>query len=329
MKERMQAPWYSLLHDSFFIDLHLSESMKQPRCLVFYQFMEVSVSNILNNLVMVNRDEGDYKFREIPLMGFNSDELQVCRRFLIVGSCNGFLCLSVGINFVPPVSIIPSQENFHNKYKVVGISENFGEIITVGESRRRKKDLPRTFRVSNSRYPLFLDGIIYWFIERNVGDEYEILALDIGSEKFWTIKCPCPRENGCRRSLIEMDGSLAIIDYDHKFVEKNRYKARSMDVWLVEGSKTMGFSFNVSTYDMSGLHLHYAVCRDLLVMAKVDRDTFLVALFDVDKVPTVYSIILFSPVKQYLSILGTWTTRYMQTHWMVPTLKSLKAAIDT
>ncbi|KAJ4961842.1 hypothetical protein NE237_021752 [Protea cynaroides] len=340
--------WYNLGYDSYFIHLHQSKSMKQPPRLVFDRFKENS--DIASNLVMVNREEGDYKFREIPLMGFNSDELQVGRRFEIVGSCNGFLCLTFGINFSPSclynpitreVMMLPQTDvalrgipllnygfgfdSFHNKYKVVGVFKTFGEILTVGESRWRKLEFPRTVIENDDprSRSLFLDGIIFWFIE---GYEYEILALDIESEKFWTINCPPPKENNYRGNLIEIDGFLAIIDYEYVWPSESKF--RSMDVWLVKGSKTIGFSFSVTTYDMSGLH--YATARgEVLVMAKLDRDTFLLAS-ELDEGIHINrcSIFLYSPVKQYLSVLGIWESD-LQTHWMVPTLKSLMAAIDT
>ncbi|KAJ4951308.1 hypothetical protein NE237_028140 [Protea cynaroides] len=216
--------------------------------------------------------EGDHcKTRQIPL-GFETIEK---RLFDIVGSCNGFICLLSRTRTDPiyiynpvteeaillPISHLKNSpltttsvgfgfDRLSNKYKLVRLHEippmfvedyknyeRFAQIITVGANTYwRKLDFPKSFRFYYGVCLVFLDGILYWLV-------YEvpfspccgnIVAVDIENEKYWTIECPPLRYSSRKRkSLIHMDGSLAIIDYS--------------------SNKTMGFSFNLTTYDMSGL----------------------------------------------------------------------------
>ncbi|KAJ4952455.1 hypothetical protein NE237_029287 [Protea cynaroides] len=309
--------------------------------------------------------EGDNcKIRQIPL-GF--EPIDHCL-FDIVGSCNGFICLS-SQGYTGPIFIynpiteeaillpcprLKFSPNYHigrvgfgfdrlsNKYKVVRVHpippnaegedyKNFAEIITVGANACwRKLDFPRSFQFYG-RHPVFLDGILYWLVHGPYPPCCEnIVALDIEGEKHWTIECPPPRHHSKKRnSLIHMDGSL------------------SMDIWLLQGSKTMGFSFNLTTYDVSGLVYPHPTNNmsglytrqywgQFLVLAKIGHDTFLLELLSRSKIVMRekyqydYSIVLYSCTKQQcLSVQGTWNNSRLQRHWMVPTLKSLNAEIDT
>ncbi|XP_042499681.1 F-box/kelch-repeat protein At3g06240-like [Macadamia integrifolia] len=238
-------------------------------------------------------------------------------------------------------------DSLSNKYKVVRIyklsdvmydySDNqdvrYCEIITVGDSSWRKLDLPRTIQDQyDYGYHLYqydtnsviLDGTIYWIIKKyflDSSDDCEyILALDIDSEKFWTIDCNPPREYKQRESLIHMDGSIAIIDYAYT-------SPWSADIWLLKGSKSMGFSFTLITYDMSGLGL---LGDYFSVLSKHGHDTFLLRLWKWKFVEgnqrLESTLLLYSPVKKQYSFVqaGHWKAdmlvdRLLET-WMVPTL---------
>ncbi|KAJ4977693.1 hypothetical protein NE237_008473 [Protea cynaroides] len=205
--------------------------------------------------------------------------------------------------------------------------KGFCEIITVGESSWRELDCPRTLRENQEIYgshnsnPVFLDGTLYWLIDNSSRfKKIDILALDMDVEKFWSIKCPRLKEFRKRRSLLVVDGSLAIIDYH----------------------KTMGFSFNLTTYDMSGLRLHLDHWGDFSVIAKLSHDTFLLQVqtmswivkesWIVKKLRTVkkfqYSIVLYSPTRQQCSFIHGKLNEFLRPCWMVPTFKSLKATVD-
>ncbi|KAJ4950667.1 hypothetical protein NE237_027499 [Protea cynaroides] len=366
--------WYNWGYDASFIDLHMSKSIHQPSHLVLAVKSETSNSN-KSSLLMIN-GEGDHcKTRQIPL-GFETMEN---RLFDIVGSCNGFICLSSRPHSGPiyihnPITeeaiLLPRShlknspltttsigfgfDRLSNKYKVVRVHEippmfledyknyeRFAEVITVGANACwRKLDFPRSFRFYYGVRPVFLDGIIYWLVHEKPSSPCcgNIVAVDIESEKHWTIECPPLRYSSRKRkSLIHMDGSLAIIDYSSK----------SMDIWLLEGSKTMGFSFNLTTYDMSGLiypqhiydlpvlHMIYQQRFEFLVKAKIGHDTFLLELLlGSSKMRNNhlcdFSIVLYSCIKQQcLSVQGTWKNKRLRRHWMVPTLKSLNAEIDS
>ncbi|KAJ4958414.1 hypothetical protein NE237_025525 [Protea cynaroides] len=234
-----------------------------------------------------------------------------------------------------------------NKYKVVrvyyenhqaysdGEVRGFSEIITVGETTWRKLDSPEEFRKTRLLYgsysnPVFLDGTLYWLTNNYSwlcsGKKVDILALDMDSEKFWSIEdCPSPRQFRNRRSLIIVDGSLAIIDY-HSYYDYNPDSLCSMEIWLLKGSKTMGFSFNSTTYDMSGLLHPQNKWEDFFVIAKLDHDTFLLRMDLLEK--NEYSIVLYSPERKQYSSVHESSNKIFQHCWMMPTLRSLKAAID-
>ncbi|XP_042500549.1 F-box protein At5g49610-like isoform X1 [Macadamia integrifolia] len=209
------------------------------------------------------------------------------------------------------------------------------EIITVGEeSSWRKLEFPNMsvqdqhvcgrdlygyILEQYETHPVLLDGTLYWLIENHNFDsdngEY-ILALDIDSEKFWTIDCcPPPRKCRERRSLIQMDGSLAIVDYAFTY----RLSIWSMDIWLLKGSKTMGFSFTLTTYDMERWGARFSV------MAKYGQDAFLLRVWKFMKPGVETSLLLYSPLKKQkvLYVQETWKSERLLGNWIVPTLKSL------
>ncbi|KAJ4965778.1 hypothetical protein NE237_017627 [Protea cynaroides] len=324
--------------------------------------------NKKSSLLMMNVEGDHCKTRQIPL-GFQLFERLL---FDIVGSCNGFLCLCLPLpvyncpiylynpitkeaTLLPRSHLTPSLsrtvglsttvgfgfDRLDNKYKVVRVHEipyiesddegedckkfnTLSEIITVDANAFwRKLDFPRAVRTYKGVHPVFLDGILYWLCDN-------ILALDIHSEKHWTIECPPLKHSSTKRkSLIHIDGSLAIIDY-------NYHSPMSIDIWLLKGSKTMGFSFSLTTYDMSRVLYPQAGSGDFLVIAKLSHDTFLLELRSdqpilMNRSNQVhdYSIVLYSSItQQYLSVQGTWKKSMFQRHWMVPTLKSLNAEID-
>ncbi|XP_042487868.1 F-box protein At5g18160-like [Macadamia integrifolia] len=243
--------------------------------------------------------------------------------------------------FIPPKNSSTKIQNsvgfgigsLSKKYKVIVVYELFGydwskiirysEIITVGESSWRKLDFPTLSYDQLLTDPVLLDGTLYRLIV--IDDDYYnqyVLALDIDSEKFWTIDCcplPIRRESIRRRYLVPMDGSLALID---NYACTNPWR---MDIWLLEGSKTMGFSFTLTTYDMSEL-----VCwgNFFTVMGKHSHDTFLLNVSRVeDGNPTMKSsVILYSPTKkqQYFCVQGElYESDLFLKSWMVPSLKSL------
>ncbi|XP_042500550.1 putative F-box protein At1g60370 isoform X2 [Macadamia integrifolia] len=344
--------WSTFRYDSYFNDLHLTKSIiLRPPTLVLGS--DEKMSSLL--MLSPNEEGGDWEARQIPI---DFELLGSC-----FGSCNGILCIAARegldpiflcnpftreemmlprslLGFPPSYSSLETRVGFgfdrlSNKYKVVRVyyydtgdedeyKEKVGycEIITVGESSWRKLEFPTFPKDHYVRHPELLDGTLYWFISN--GDfELEnsdfIIVLDIGNEKFWNINCPPPRESiefPIRESLIHMDGSLAIVDYDNTH-------SWSIDIWLLEGNKTKGFSFNLTTYDMSEVGC-WGI--EFSVMAKYDHDTFLIMVskgFD----DVEYSLRLFSPIekKQYLCIqLGFSKSDILLQNWMVPTLKSLK-----
>ncbi|KAJ4960751.1 hypothetical protein NE237_020661 [Protea cynaroides] len=197
---------------------------------------------------MVNGEEGD---RKIPLMGFDQDDN------IIVGSCNGFLCIANRFKVSPiylcnpifsgdNIMMLPKSHRALGTRCLIAIWKRYGEIMTVGESLWIKLVFPRKIEYSE---PLFLDGILYWLIFQNL------------------------------RSLIHdrFSGSLAIVDIEVFEGES----IKSMDIWSVQDSKTMGFSFNLTTYDLS--RLRYPLHKDggylcFLVLAKVGLDSLLMQL---------------------------------------------------
>ncbi|KAJ4953115.1 hypothetical protein NE237_029947 [Protea cynaroides] len=330
--------WYNWGYDASFIDLHLSKSIQQPPHLVLALKPEKSYTK-LSSLLMMNgmNGEGDNcKIRQISL-GFVpiKDGL-----FDIVGSCNGFICLSRrpyrgSIFIYNPITVegilLPYprprySDNYRisrvgfgfdrlsNKYKVVRVHQmppyaeeedykNFAEIITVdANSYWRKLDFPRSFRFLGG-HPLFLDGILYWLVHLpNPSCCENIVAVDIESEKHWIIECPPPRHHSRKRnSLIHMDG----------------------------------INLSQPTYNMSGEYAQQD-WEQFFVMAKIGHDTFLLELLSGSKIvmrkKCVYnsSIVLYSCIKQQcLSVQGTWNNSSVERHWMVPSLKSLNDEIDS
>ncbi|KAJ4982447.1 hypothetical protein NE237_033284 [Protea cynaroides] len=254
----------------------------------------------------------------------------------------------------PKLNLAPSYgfgwDSLSNNYKVVRlhyevdvnsskIIKGFCEVITVGEDHWRRLDFPTiTDSYGSDSNPVLLDGTLYWLSDHPwcPPDQAHILAFDIDSENFWTMDCCppcricCERDLVHRRSLIIMDGSLAIIDHQSDYC-----CPRFMDIWLVNGSKTMGFSLSLTTYDMSGL-LPYLRnqygCGQFFVIAKVGHDKFLLHLRTEKQIykGLQCSIFLYSPERKlYSAIHGSWSTEYVLEYcWMVPTLKSLKAMID-
>ncbi|KAJ4958722.1 hypothetical protein NE237_025833 [Protea cynaroides] len=159
----------------------------------------------------------------------------------IVGSCNGFLYISSCCWLsppspfqAPPPGTISSSVGFgfdrlSNKYKVVRVTEipderedrkkfnSYAEIITVGANAYwRKLD--------------FQDQ--YDFTMEYIRCE-NFFAVDMDSEKHWTIECPSRHSPRKRSSLIHMDGSVSIIDYNYN-------SPKSTDIWLLKGNKTTG-----------------------------------------------------------------------------------------
>ncbi|XP_042499675.1 putative F-box protein At3g20705 [Macadamia integrifolia] len=346
--------WSTFRYDSYFINLHFTQSMMHPpTTLVLRPSLLISPNDNLtrmSSLLMVSPDGeagGEWKARCIP-MGF-----ELSGSYLdIVGSCNGILCIASveGANgqiclfnpitrqrfmlpkshlFLPPTNSRPMNiigfgvDSLTMKYKVIRVSElpnkdfRCCEIITVGESSWRK--LEGFPRLPQNRYmtdTVFLNGTFYWpthYLDHPYGDY--ILGIDVDTEKSWTIDDCCPQSRVAivRRSLIQIDGSLAIIDY-HKY-------SMAVDVWLIKGGKTMGFSFTLTTYDMSGIY-HWG--RIYSVMAKYGDDIFLLNILRYVKGKPQISLLLYSPVKkqQYLYVEGgLWNLRL--GNWMVPSLKAL------
>ncbi|KAJ4959956.1 hypothetical protein NE237_019866 [Protea cynaroides] len=296
--------WSILGHDSTFIDLHFSKSIQRTPRVVLSTLPRARRNRIPHSLppwlLMVNGEEGD---RKIPLMGLGFDDddeklLRSDRDNIIVGFCNGFLCIANGKQGSPiylcdlifrrdsmilPKSQLPAPikshnsficrgvrrsfkfgfgfDSFQNKYKVVRVWEMHGEIITVGESAWRKLDFPRYVYSC----PLHLDGILYWYPIRDPYDDFDsILALDLKSEKFWSIKSPPLRSTCYTRNLIgSLDGSLFII-------ECCSGNDKCMDVWLLEGSKMMGAGFRLKSNNSEIRKTVYQI-HCARTMLKMDR----------------------------------------------------------
>ncbi|XP_042502785.1 F-box protein At5g49610-like [Macadamia integrifolia] len=318
----------------------------------------------MSSQLMLSAEEGEggdwRKATHIPIGDF---ELLKREYIDIVGSCNGFLCIAPRKGlvhiclynpitretmklpkshlFIPPKNSSTEIQNsfgfgigsLSKKYKVIVVYDlfrydcskiiSYSEIITVGESSWRKLDFPTLSYHQLLADPVLLDGTLYRLIASD-DDHFNqyVLALDIDSEKFWTIDCcplPIRRESIRRRYLVPMDGSLALID---NYACTNPWR---MDIWLLEGSKTMGFSFTLTTYDMSEL----VRWGDFFtVMGKHGYDTFLLNVSRVeDGSPTMKSsVILYPPRKkqQYFCVQGgLYESDLFLKSWMVPSLKSL------
>ncbi|XP_042477519.1 putative F-box protein At1g47790 [Macadamia integrifolia] len=354
--------WSTFPYDSYFIDLHFNKSMMHHRPPTLVLTTSSSLfHNKVSSQLMVSAEEGEggdwMKATHIPMGDF---ELLEGEYIDIVGSCNGFLCIVpweglVHICLYNPITretmklpkshlVLPPTNSstkivkafgfgfgsLSKKYKVIVVYDlldckiiRYSEIITVGESSWRKLDVPTLSYDQLLADPVLLDGTLYWLIIID-NDDYSrcVLALDIDSEKFWTIDCcplPIRRESIQRRYLVPMDGSLALIDY---YAYTNPWR---LDIWLLEGSKTMGFSFTLTTYDMSEL----VRWGDLFtVIGKHGHDTFLLNVCRIENWdPTLRSFILYSPTKkqQYFCVQGGLYESDLELRsWMVPSLKSLR-----
>ncbi|XP_042480671.1 putative F-box protein At1g32420 [Macadamia integrifolia] len=357
--------WFSFRHDSEFIKLHFTKSMIHPPSGLLLHPLRTP-NNETSSLLIVTPDVGVWNAKHISI---NLDLTQ--EKLLIVGSCNGFLCLTTGradtiwlCNPITKQSMeLPTSQGYNpitkkmmemklftyttnpssndiitstvgfgfdslsNEYKVVRLSLNknrdvtYCEIITVGaeNSSWRFLDFPESLRYLHQTDPVLLDGTLYWLIENSSLRHEYILAFDIHSEKFWIIDQYPLQEYGERLSLIQIDGSLGLIDcYSEALV-----------IWLIKGSKSMGFSFTLlTTYDISGV-----ICLDdhYTFVANFGRDTFLLSVLKgvfAQKIPVDIesSLVVYSPVvkKQNLSVqVGPWKSKCLQGHWIAPTFKSL------
>ncbi|XP_042502764.1 F-box protein At5g65850-like [Macadamia integrifolia] len=358
--------WSTFPCDSYFIDLHFTKSMMhhRPPTLVLTTSLLPPIEYKMSSQLMVCAEEGEggdwRKATHIPIGDFELVKGEVID---IVGSCNGFLCIAPRKGlvhiclynpitretmklpkshlFIPPKNSSTRIRNsfgfgigsLSKKYKVIVVYDLFrddcneitrySEIITVGERSWRKLDFPTLSYDQLLTDPVLLDGTLYWLVIINNYYNQYVVALDIDSEKFWSIDC-CPlprgRESLRRRYLVPMDGSLGLIDY---YAYTNPW---FMDIWLLKGSKTMGFSFTLTTYDMSEL-VRWG--KFFFVIGKHGDDTFLVTVHRIGVgYPTSKScFILYSPMKKQQCFCvqgGLYESELLLKSWMVPSLKSLR-----
>ncbi|KAF5195525.1 hypothetical protein FRX31_014892 [Thalictrum thalictroides] len=124
----------------------------------------------------------------------------------------------------PPVDVVGQLIGFGydpltKRYKLVRVFQicpyeedidPYGEIMTMGDSAWRTLKFPHPILMSTQSETLFFEGSFYWFINHLDGRPrlHDILAFDIGDEKFSTLKFPPYME-------IDMESSYPIL-MNHK-----------------------------------------------------------------------------------------------------------------
>ncbi|KAK3009668.1 hypothetical protein RJ639_013844 [Escallonia herrerae] len=202
---------------------------------------------------------------------------------VIIGSCNGMLCLATTRKLDPaavwnPMTcdylIFPESksvrpvlhhflgigfDSFIKRYKVVRVyydshgSHTFTfEIITLGESSWRHLDTPSGILEIGTGAAVFVDGYFSWIIiseEVQGCDGIQILSLDIVEEKFQAlsllpvVKFPLSEPEGIDLSLLYSGGFLTLTAFGQRVPGKRRRRRG---------------------YQLMHLFLEVRICRDPL-----------------------------------------------------------------
>ncbi|PIA63207.1 hypothetical protein AQUCO_00200906v1 [Aquilegia coerulea] len=272
--------WYALTKDPHFIHMHFSRALSCPPRIL----LEPLIGGQVRSLYLIDRKDGMWISREISvesLQGGFGMTVSSCHGLLLVtspsltvdplyiynpvtGKCFELpktslkahkLCISVGFGFDPT----------NNKYKVVRLfhyclnddleTDMKCEIITLGEESWRELEFSHTVICNNYAKPVFLDGALYWVIDREIHPGYDqILALDLCSEKFWAIKFPSSLiqsiESPNSVFLRNLGGSLSLVE--HNFSEHFRF-------WrIVRNNTKKSYKFYESSH-------HINIPNDVLV----------------------------------------------------------------
>ncbi|GMI96163.1 hypothetical protein like AT3G23880 [Hibiscus trionum] len=252
--------WKSLISDPFFINKHLKRIQSdpkffrkrvlintlRPRMSIRYSIKSFNLSDTYEDSI-VNTTEIEYPSRDVS------------RHDLIVGSCNGLICITVGeytVFLVNPTLRVFKKLPFlrfkdvRDCYTVYG----FGFVASVDDYkvvrffcyRRRKSDdykaivsvyslsTNRWRRIPNSPFGVpanqpvrHANGTLNWsfFRGRDISS-FTIVSLDLARETYEEVMQPCYGDGGAgERSLGVLDGCLCLLCH---------YRRSYADVWVMK-----------------------------------------------------------------------------------------------
>ncbi|XP_060200384.1 F-box protein CPR1-like [Lycium barbarum] len=313
--------WYTLIQSFNFINLHLNRTTttKDEFILIKRSFKETKgFKTVLSFLLSADgEDDLDPISRDIAVPYLCTSYGSICHQ--LNGPCHGLIFLTDFTNIVilnpatrnyrllPPSHIgCPrgfyrsiggvgfGYDSIQKKYKVVTISEVFGEppfndpsvVEWKGEvydssidSWREHQELPWRYNFPYSE--IFYKGAFHWYAHRKI---VIILCFDISTEIFRTMQVPetCAEYDEKCHSLVVLDESLTFICYPDPGRESSPIQ-ETTKIWIMEEYSVNESWIKKYTIRSPPIESPLVVWKDRLMLLR-DKSGLLISYLESNKI---------------------------------------------